>query len=306
MKHCRWLNTFAHALRIAVLGFAGANLSAAQAASAPRDLFVNVAPNVRIHVRVAGPESDKPTLVFIPGWRLTASIWKEQLASFSQDRRVIIMDPRSQGDSSKTAEGDTPEQRARDLDAMLKQQKVGRIVLVGWSQGVQDVAAYVEQFGTQPLAGIVLVDSTVSHGAEAIAKSPSFAVQQLGLLPLYADDPKSYTRGMMRAIIKRDLPEQELAALVTDALKTPTAIGEAMLIADLFGVNRSPTLAKFDRPTLVIASGSSQELDAEKAMASSLPQGRIEIMEGAGHAVFVDQPEHFDRLLAAFLANIDG
>jgi len=292
-------------LRIAVLGLTTVNLSVAQPASAPRDLFVNASPNVRIHIRIAGPQSAKHPLVLIPGWRLTASIWKEQLATFSKDRRVIVVDPRSQGDSSKTSEGDTPEQRARDLDAVLKQQKVGSIVLVGWSQGVQDVAAYVEQFGTQSLAGIVLVDSTVSHGADAISQSPRTAAQQLGLFALYADDPKSYTRGMMRAIIKRALPQQEFDSLVADALKTPTAIGEAMLVADLFGVDRSPALAKFDRPTLVIASGSSQELGAQKAMASILPQGRIEIMEDAAHAVFVDQPEHFDRLLAAFLAQIE-
>jgi pimeloyl-ACP methyl ester carboxylesterase len=56
---------------------------------------------------------------------------------------------------------------------------------------------------------------------------------------------------------------------------------------------------------LVIASGSSQELDAQKAMVSILPEGRIEIMEDGAHAVFVDQPEHFDRLLTGFLAQID-
>jgi non-heme chloroperoxidase len=292
--------------RVAFLTFS-MSLSAAQSTAAgPRDAFVNVSPDVRIHVLVAGPASAKHPLVLIPGWRLTAAIWKEQFAAFSKDRRVIVIDPRSQGDSTKTSEGNTPEQRARDLDTVLKQLTVGSIVLVGWSQGVQDVAAYVAQFGTQSLAGIVLVDSTVSHGAAAIPQSPRSASEQLGRFALYADDPKSYTRGMMRAIVKRTLPQPEFDTLVADALKTPTAIGEAMLVADLFGVDRSPALAKFDRPTLVIASGSSQELDAQKAMASTLPQGRIEVMENAGHAVFVDQPEHFDRLLTTFIAQIDG
>jgi microsomal epoxide hydrolase len=292
--------------RITALALGIMGLSVAQAASGPRDLFVDASPHVQIHVRVAGAASSKHPLVLIPGWRLTTAIWKQQVTTFSRDREVIVVDPRSQGDSTKTNDGDTPEQRARDLDAVLRQLKVGSIVLVGWSQGVQDVAAYVEQFGTRSLGGIVLVDSTVSHGAAAISQSPGFAAQQLGLFALYADDPQNYTRGMMRAIIKHPLPQPQFDALVADALKTPTAIGEAMLVADLFGIDRSPALAKFDRPTLVIASASSQELDAQKAMASSLPQGRFEIMQDAGHAVFVDQPERFDRLLAAFLAQIDG
>jgi microsomal epoxide hydrolase len=299
-----------HRSRVAALALSGLSLSA-HAASAPRDQRVEVSPTVQIHVRVAGPTraegaaAAKHPLVLIPGWRLTTAIWSRQVATFSQERRVIVVDPRSQGDSTKTSDGDTPEQRARDLDAVLKHLKVQSFVLLGWSQGVQDVAAYVQQFGTQSLAGIVLVDSTVSHGAAAIAGSPAFAAQQLGLFALYADDPKSYTRGMMRAIIKHPLPAPEFDALVADALKTPTAIGEAMLVADLFGVDRSPALAKFDRPTLVIASGTSQELDAQKAMAAALPHGRIEVMQDAGHAVFVDQPERFDKLLAAFLAQVD-
>jgi non-heme chloroperoxidase len=291
--------------RVFMAVLAALSLSAAQAAAAPHDLFVGVSRDVQIHIRVAGPASAKHSLVLIPGWRLTASIWKEQLATFSKERRVIVIDPRSQGDSTKTAEGDTPEQRAKDLDAVLKQQKLESIVLVGWSQGVQDVASYVQQFGTRSLAGMVLVDSTVSHGAQGISDSPRLAAQQLGLFVLYSADPQSYTRGMMRAIIKRTLPQQEFETLVADALRTPTAIGEAMLIADLFGVDRSAALAKFDRPTLVIASSSSQELDAQKIMASNLPQGRIEIIDDAAHAVFVDQPERFDRLLTTFLAQID-
>lgn len=32
------------------------------------------------------------------------------------------------------------------------------IVLVGWSMAVNEVAAYVDQFGTDTLAGLVLVD----------------------------------------------------------------------------------------------------------------------------------------------------
>jgi non-heme chloroperoxidase len=147
-------------------------------------LFIETSPNVQIHVQVSGPESSKHALVLIPGWRLTASIWKEQVGRISKDRRVIVIDPPSQGDSTKTAEGDTPEQRARDIDVVLKELKAGSVVLVGCSQGAQDVAAYVDEFGTTSLAGVVLVDSTVFHGADAIPKAAESAARQLSLLAL--------------------------------------------------------------------------------------------------------------------------
>ena len=116
-----------------------------------------------------GVSCNSGVIILIPGWRLTASIWADQTRIFAQDGRVVAVDPRSQGDSTKTDEGDTPEQRARDYHALLASVHAGPVVLVGWSQGVQDVAAYVDQFGTDGVKGIVLVDSTISKGAANIS-----------------------------------------------------------------------------------------------------------------------------------------
>jgi pimeloyl-ACP methyl ester carboxylesterase len=78
---------------------------------------------------------------------------------------VIAIDPRSQGNLTKTDEGDTSEQRARDYRLLLTSLHLEPVILVGWSQGVQDVAAYVDQYGTTGVKAVVLVDSTISGGA---------------------------------------------------------------------------------------------------------------------------------------------
>lgn len=269
---------------------------------APR--FVAVAPGVRIHVVRAGPSNGAraPALVLIPGWRLTTAVWREQIDRFSKDRTVIAIDPRSQGESTKTGEGDTPEQRARDLHAVLNALTPGPVVLVGWSQGVQDVAAYVDQFGVQGLKGVVLVDSTVSVGAAS--SSPQTTAQQLKQISQFTRYPREATEGMMKAIIQKPLTTEEGRRLVDDALKTPTAIGAAMLADDLLGPDRTGALPKFTVPTLVIASAFSQELDGQRAMAAKLPHARFEVVAGAGHAVFIDQPERFDALVRDFLASL--
>lgn len=276
----------------------------AGAAAAPVERVVETAPQVRLRVVDTGPAGDAPALVLVPGWGMSAEIWREQIAAFRGQRRVVSFDPRSQGDSSKVTEGNTPEARARDLHALLAALGLERIVLVGWSQGVQDVAAYVEQFGTAALAGVVLVDAPVSAGAQSVQARPQAAAQELERLAIYGAHPQAYARGMLRAIIRRPLPQPEFDRLVASLLKTPTSIGQAMLLADLFGVDRTPALAKLDRPTLVIAAASSPELEAQKAMAAKLPHGRIETIEDAGHAVFVDQPQRFNAMLARFLAEL--
>jgi pimeloyl-ACP methyl ester carboxylesterase len=286
-----------------LLGAVGLSVACAVNA-APRSEMVRVAPDVQLHVLEDGKASTRPTLVLIPGWRLTASIWTDQIRLFAADRRVLAIDPRSQGDSTKTDEGDTPEQRARDYRVLLSSVHAESVVLVGWSQGVQDVAAYVDQFGTDGIKAIVLVDSTISKGAANIPAILPAAVQQLRLLSILSDSPRDYTEGMMHAIISKPLSEAAFNGLVAEALKTPTATGTAMLIADLYGKDRSAAIGKFTVPTLVIASGSSDELSEQKELASRLPNGRIEVVDQAAHAVFVDQPERFYRLVRDFLEHL--
>jgi non-heme chloroperoxidase len=282
-----------------------ATAQAAGSADRERDVLVEAAPTVSIHVLDAGTPTSRPTLVLIPGWTFSASIWSEQIRAFSRERRVVAVDPRSQGRSTKIAEGDTPEQRGRDLQSVTQQLRLRPMVIVAWSQGVQDAAAFVAQFGTAGVRGIVLVDAAVSPGAAAMVRAPENAARQFARLDSYVSDPPAYLRGMLRAVIQRPLSDAELGRLVAEAMQTPPAIGTAMLVADLFGADRTGALARFDCPTLVIASAASPELAAERAMAASLPHGRIELVQHAAHAVFVDQPERFDALLRQFLTGLE-
>ena len=273
------------------------------AGASARDIDIDVGGGVRIHAIDAGPpESTEPPLVFVPGWRFSSAIWRDQIAMFSKGRRVIAIDSRSQGASTKTTEGNTPEQRAIDLRALLDKLGVKRFVIVGWSQGVQDVAAYINRYGTSTIDRIVLVDSTVSAGAGSIVDRPGAASRTLGMLALLTETPRAYAEGMVRAVITRPLKREELDRLVDEAMRTPTAILVAMLVADLFGTDRTAAIGKMDRPTLIIASPRSAELDQQRAMAARISGAEFHVVEGAGHAVFVDRPEAFGRLLRDFIA----
>ena len=203
------------------------------------------------------------------------------------------------------AHGMTPEQRARDLAVVLDAAKLRNVVLVGWSQGVQDIAAYVQAFGTGKIAGVVLVDSTISSGAAGLAKDPQQAAQQLRLLGIFNAAPKAYAEGFVDAIVHRPLDAATTEKLVGDVLKIPNAIASAALVADLFSIDRTPAIAKLDRPALVVASAASPELPAMQEVTRQLPDSRIEVVADAAHAVFIDQPELFAKLLDRFLTRID-
>lgn len=286
--------------RSAVIGFAALALSAAfetQAAERTAPMPSGGA----LRVIEQGPRNDKPPVVLIAGWGMSAEVWREQTARLAKSRRVIAFDPRGQGRSSGADGVVTPERRAADLQALLAGE-AGRVVLVGWSQGVQDIAAYVQDHGTEKVAGVVLVDAPVAAGAAGVTKDPQGAAQQLRLLSIYAQAPQAYARGMVETIVTQ--PAARTAhgpAMVADILRIPTDAGVAMLVADLLSADRTGALARIDRPTLVIAAAGSPELQDQRDMAAAIPHARLEVIAQAGHAVFIDQPERFAAALARFL-----
>jgi pimeloyl-ACP methyl ester carboxylesterase len=42
------------------------------------------------------------------------------------------------------------------------------------------------------------------------------------------------------------------------------------------------------------------------AIAAALPAGRLEVFERSGHYPFVEKPEHFTDVVAAFLSSVLG
>jgi non-heme chloroperoxidase len=276
--------------------------SQAALASEIREAAVTLSDGTRIHLLEAGQRSAAPAIVFIPGWTLPAFLWKEQMRRFSSQRLVIAIDPRSQGDSTKTEAGNTPEQRARDLREILANRRITSMVLVGWSQGANDVAAYVTQFGTDSIAQLAFVDSPVAAGPAEIEVNKEWSQGFLSRLPNYVNNPAEYSERMVRGMFRKPHPELDIDAAIAHARKTPPTIGLMMLIMDIFGVDRRPALAKIDRPTLVIGSAESSLADAQKRMADAIPGAELLLLKGVGHAVFVDEPDIFAQALERLLS----
>ena len=78
--------------------------------------YVTVAPGVELHI--LGKGEGKP-LVFIPGLTFSGEIFKNQLEYFSSEYRVIAIDPRGQGYSAKTVDGNDYLTHGRDVAGLI-------------------------------------------------------------------------------------------------------------------------------------------------------------------------------------------
>jgi non-heme chloroperoxidase len=300
---------FLHLLLLLILSLgAGTARGAAdpQEAVSPEvhSLFVLAPDGVLIHYLEARPATPagiaapaRPAILFVPGWTMPADIWERQIDYFSSHDRVVAMDPRSQGGSTSTGEGLYPAARARDIKMVVDQLHLAPVVLVGWSLAVTEIASYVDQFGAADLAGIVLVD-----GFAGLDVTPDLAKQYLGFLDSLNKDRAKVTDSFVRSMFKKPQSEGYLQRIIRAALRTPTASAVTLFLSG-FNTDNRPALAKFNKPTLIVAT-SGNFLPLAQQMQKQIAGARLELFEDAGHALFVDDANRFNTLLAEFIRGL--
>ena len=204
------------------------------------------------------------------------------------------MDPRAQGESTQASEGLYPAGRARDIKAVVDQLKLAPVVLVGWSMGVAEICAYVHQFGTDGIADLVFVD-----GVPGFDLPPERLKAVIGFFGSFQKDRRKATEDFVRGMYKKPQTEDYLQRVIKASLATPTNSAAALALGAM-GCDYWGVLPKINRPALVVAA-QSPFITAYQRMQREIPGARIEIFEGAGHALFVDDHERFNVLLDAFL-----
>jgi non-heme chloroperoxidase len=264
-------------------------------AQATKSGFFKTSDGVRIHYLEAG--SGRP-IVFIPGWTMPAWIWQKQIDEFSKNYHVIAVDPRSQGESDKPPYGHLPETRARDYKELVDQLGLKHPVLIGWSMACGELVKYVEQFGTDNTAGLVLVDGFLTD-----QPSPEMFVALSGWMNQLQLDRQKQADGFVRTMYKKPQSEDYLKRVVDASAQVP-ADTAVVLIYNMIAVKDfSPGLARMNRPVLFTYQPETQQT-ADFLKSKLGDKLRLERFDGDGHALFVDDPQKFNHVLGEFLQSL--
>jgi microsomal epoxide hydrolase len=270
-------------------------LAPAQAIPGVQDGWVTTSDLHRLHYLTAG---SGPTIVFVPGWTMPAEIWEPQLRHFMKDYHVVALDPRSQGRSDHTSDGNNVERRAQDIHELL-QQLGGASVLVGWSLAAIEALQMTDTYGTANVRGLVLVDGQISVDSDSATQAYLSRFLMRVLI-----DRKAFTAQFVKGMFKTPQTQGYLDRLTKAALTTPTGAAHD-LINNAYGSGPRdwrPALSRVDRPVLFIGgAGSAPGADAVRAI---LPSAQTVTFDQAGHAMFVDEPDHFNQVLEAFITGL--
>jgi non-heme chloroperoxidase len=238
-----------------------------------------------------------PSILFVPGWTMPAWIWEKQIVNFARDYRVVAMDPRSQGDSTQTPEGLYPAARARDIRALVSQLHLAPVVLVGWSMAVNELLAYVDQFGTGDIAALVFVDD--DGGAQTPAEAAS-ALEFIG--EIQRDRQKVVPEFIRTRFFMKPQPPGFVDRVIEVSLRVPSNTAVALLVGK-FSSDYRATLPKIDKPTIVCAA-ESPYVAGIMEMQKKIPRSQFEMFDRVGHALFVDEADKFNALLEDFLHDL--
>jgi non-heme chloroperoxidase len=97
-------------------------------------------------------------IVFSHGWPLTADAWEDAMFFLAQNGyRCIAPDRRGHGRSSQPWGGNDMDTYADDMATLVDKLDIRNAIHVGHSTGGGEVARYISRYGTQRVAGAVLV-----------------------------------------------------------------------------------------------------------------------------------------------------
>jgi non-heme chloroperoxidase len=208
------------------------------------------------------------------------------------------LDPRSQGQTTKTEIGNTYHQQAADLHAFLEGLDIEHSYLVGWSAGVTTLLEYLSSPETLRPEKIVFVE-----GTPAFAKQddyPGSITPQVArkLLLSFQDNRAKAVEEYVRSLFRASQPEILYKELSESSQKTPLAAALSLYFDQYLGDRRS-ALRHVSAPSLIVTTPENRAIG--EYMQSKISRASLEVIEGAGTALFLDKPQAFNQALEAFL-----
>ena len=253
--------------------------------------FFKSSDGIRLHYLEAGAG---PAILFIPGFTAPAEIWQPQLEHFANQHRVVVLDPRSHGESEKPSEGHYPSRMARDIHEAIDALELKPVVVVAWAFACSQTLELIRQRGTKGLTAVVLVDGYVGRDVTF-----QHVTSYLRWAQEMQEDRESHARKFVRSWFVQRHDNAYLDRLTQASMKCPTNSGVAMVASWETLPNQATVLSAIDVPLMYVA------IEEKRAQAEVVrrhaPTARIEFVEKAGHALFVDQPKQFNELLAGFM-----
>ena len=243
---------------------------------------------------------DGPPVVLVHGLGLSRQMWRGQIERFSASHRVIAVDTRGAGESGQLGRGtEVLATQAKDVACLLDRLDVARVVLCGVSYG----GVLAQEFATtfpERLAGLVVVDSFPDSRLANPLQRAGLRVSAALAGPMLLLPPAL----MLPAVRRAYTQWPHAGAVIAEGYARMRRLETARVRRAINRADYVPRLAELTVPTLgVVGDDSPVLLELMHRFVDAVPGASLEIVADSFDPTPLCQPERFDEVLAAFLAD---
>jgi pimeloyl-ACP methyl ester carboxylesterase len=248
-----------------------------------------------------------PALVLLHGIGSAARSFDRQIAAFSASFRVVAWDAPGYGGSGELAPiHPTAGDYADALDRFLAERGIKDCHLLGHSLGCLMAARFA---ATRPRRALSLTLCSIACGHSDMNADERQKLLDQRIIDVVALGPKGMAEKRAPRLLGPAAPPDALARMIdTMSAVRPHGYGQAARMLSTGDVKADVVKLPKGLPGQVIYG----DADAITPPARNLevaavwPGASVHVIPGAGHALYVEQPERFNALLAAFLSKSTG
>jgi len=244
----------------------------------------------RIHYVSYGKGSE--ALVLIHGWTCNLDNWRDQFPDFAKRNRVIALDLPGHGESDKPQITYSMDLFARAVDAVMRDAKVKRAVLVGHSMGTPVARQFYRKYPDKTLAMVIVDGSLRPFGDKAF-------IDRL-IAGFRGSNYRDAVGQMLMAISGPNLSADLKERIKASSLNTP----QHVLVSAMEGM-ADPSIwgeDKINVPVLAImAKNPFYPPNVEESFRGIAPKMEFQMWDGVGHFIMMEKPKEFNAAVLAWL-----
>ena len=245
---------------------------------------------------VAHGEPDGSPVVLLHGISDSHRSFEPLLACLPSSIRAHAVTVRGHGDAPKPEAGYEVRQLAGDVVAFMDECGIERAVVAGHSMS-SIIAARLAIDAPDRVSGIVLMGSRPNFGELDELR------QEIEAFDDSVD--REWVREFQLSTLARPVPDDFLEMVIDESMKLPPRVWKA-LVAGALDVDQSAELGAITAPTL-LAWGDEDVIclrPHQDELLGLIPQARLRVYEGGGHAFHWEDPRSFARDLHKFVSDV--
>jgi YbgC/YbaW family acyl-CoA thioester hydrolase len=249
-------------------------------------------------------QGDGRSILFIHGYPLDRTIWRDQVRGLKGWRR-IAPDLRGLGESDAPDLGYSMATYAADLSALLEALDVRQVVLCGLSMGGY-VAFEMLRTHRDRVSALVLLSTRAESDSVEARKARDLAAAQArehgagaiaeSMLPRLLA-PGSYQNEALVGAVRSMMANAPVPGIAGALSAMRERMDSTSLLPSLRGL-----------PTLILAGESDQLIPLSDAarMHDAIPSSALRVIPNAGHLASMEQPSLTTQVLQEFLDSLQG